>query len=322
MRPHAPLRSPLTPALLVLGLLAGQSAASPGEPPGGGVLRAVAVQPEGRLLRIDLRTSSPIPSFTLARQGPPEKRDLVVTLPGFASEVALPVDTGDYVLPVEIKGEREGAAAALRVVLGNVGDALVKVAQDPGGLSVVVIPPERRSDAASVYRIGPNDVLQVDVFGHEDLNKTLKVSPRGLINFPLIGNVRAEGRNVDEVGAEIRERLAKDFIQDPHVTVSVWEYLSQWVNVLGEVSRPGRYYLTGSTTLVDALSQAGGLGPSAGDEILVTRRPEEVDPSSAGEVFHVSVKALFAAEDASLNLRLRPGDVVNVLGGHAPAARP
>jgi len=289
----------------------------------GGVIRAVELVPEGRLLRIHLRAALPITEYVLARQGPPEKRDLVVHLPGFTSEASTPVDVGDYLLPVEIGAEERDGRPGLAVVFGDVGDSLVQVAQDGADLSILIIPPGKRTDAAGAYRIGANDMLQIDVFGHEDLNKTLKVSPSGLISFPLIGNVHAEGKTVDEVAAEITERLGTDYIQDPHVTVSVWEYLSQWVNLVGEVAQPGRYYMTGPMTLIDAITQAGGLTVHAGKEILVTRRPEEVDPASAGEVFRVEIAALFSAEGGKLNLRLRSGDIVNVATAESPrAAKP
>ncbi len=288
-----------------------------------GVIRAVDLIPEGRLLRIHLRAAAPIGRYVLSRQGPPEKRDLVVHLPGFTSEVPTPVDVGDYLLPVDIAVAVADGAPELKLVFGNVGDSLVQVAQDGADLSILIIPPEKRSEAADAYRIGVNDMLQIDVFGHEDLNKTLKVSPSGLISFPLIGNVHAGGKTVDEVSAEITDRLGADYIQDPHVTVSVWEYLSQWVNLVGEVAQPGRYYMTGPMTLIDAITQAGGLTSQAGKEILVTRRPEAVDPASAGEVFRVNIADLFSAEGGSLNLRLRSGDIVNVETGEATrAAKP
>ncbi|HET9482080.1 MAG TPA: polysaccharide biosynthesis/export family protein [Candidatus Polarisedimenticolia bacterium] len=283
-------------------------------PVSAGSLRGVQVEPDGRLLRIDLASEGPILEYTLSRQGPPEKRDLVVLLPGFTSERMGSIDAGEYLLPIEISREAGEGAAGLRVVLGNVGDSLVKVSQDAAGLHLVIIPPQKRSDAADAYRIGVNDMLQIDVFGHEDLNKTLKVAPSGNVNFPLIGMVHAQGRTVDEVAGEIKERLARDYVQDPHVTVSVWEYLSQWINIVGEVSQPGRYFMTGPMTLIDAVSQAGGLTERAGGEILVTRRAEEFDPASAGEVFRVDVRQLFSSEGADLNLRLRSGDVVNVAG--------
>jgi protein involved in polysaccharide export with SLBB domain len=284
---------------------------------GTGRLESVVAQAEGRLLSVQLRASIPLVKYSLARQGPPEQRDLVVRLPGFTGDAPTHIDVGDYLLPVQIAADPEADSGGIKVVFGGVGDSLVRIAQDGPQLSIVIIPPATRTDTANAYHVGPNDTLQIDVFGHEDLNKTLKVSPSGLISFPLIGNVRAEGRTVDEVAADITERLAKDYIQDPHVTVAVWEYLSQWVNVIGEVAQPGRYYMTGPTTLIDAIAQAGGLGGKAGAEILVSRRPEEVDPASAGEVFHINIKDLFSSEGGRLNMRLRSGDIVNVLAGQA-----
>jgi len=285
-----------------------------------GWLKSVEAHSEGRLLRITLNVEGAIQRYTLSRQGPPEQRDLAVRLPGFTLARPTRIDAGDFNLPINVTGNDQPGADGILVLFGNVGDALVSVAQDGTDLSILIIPPEKKSDLANAYRIGINDSLQIDVFGHEDLNKTLKVTPRGLINFPLIGNLHAEGRTTDEVAGEITERLAKDFIQDPHVTVSVWEYLSQWVNVVGEVTHSGRYYMTGATYLVDAISQAGGISPTAGSEILVTRRPEEVDPASAGEVFHVDIKTLFSGDGARLNMRLRPGDIVNVMGAESPKA--
>lgn len=287
---------------------------------GGSVLRSVQIQAEGRLLRVTLKAAGPFERYTLARQGAPEKRDLVIRLPGFTSETPAKIDAGEWLLTIEVTKDESPEASGLQVVLASVGDSLVSVAQNGADLGILIIPPEKKADVVGAYHIGINDSLQIDVFGHEDLNKTLKVSPRGLINFPLIGNVRADGRTVDDVSAEITERLGKDFIQDPHVTVSVWEYLSQWVNVIGEVSHPGRYYMTGTTYLIDAISQAGGLTGSAGSQILVTRRPEEVDPASAGEVFRVDIKSLFSTEGSKLNMRLRPGDIVNVMGAETPRA--
>jgi len=276
-------------------------------------LVSVDLVPEGRLLRIDLAATGILQDYSLSRQGPPEARDLVLRLAHCDNGLSAPVQVGDYVLPVRIEAQESDGEPALAVVFGGVGDSLVSVSQQGRRMTLLIIPPKKSSEQADAYRIGSNDMLQIDVFGHEDLNKTLKVSPSGLVNFPLIGNVHAEGKTVDEVAAEITERLGENYIQDPHVTVSVWEYLSQWVNVIGDVALPGRYYMTGPMTLIDALSQAGGLTENAGREILVTRRPEEVDPASAGEVFTIDVRKLFSTEGSRLNMRLRSGDIVNVL---------
>jgi len=280
-------------------------------------LTGVSVSIEGKLVRATLQGSPGFEDFMLGRQGPPEKRDLVLTLRGAVSAVsATPTDVSgpDPILPFEITPVVDAAGASVRIVFPAEGDALVRLERDHGQLSIVLIPPEpKRTITADTYRIGADDVLAISVFGHDDLTKTTKVSPVGLINFPLIGNVHAAGRSVDEVSVEIQDRLAKDFLVDPHVTVSVWEYLSQWVNVIGEVAKPGRYYMTGPTTIVDAISQAGGLRATAGETVLVARRSGEANPDAAGEILRYSTASLLSEEKASVIVRLRPGDVINVL---------
>ena len=280
-------------------------------------LTAIRVAPEGKLVRVTLEATVALESFALSRQGPPEKRDLVLVVRGMVSGLsATPTDVSgpEPIVPYELTAIEDKGIPTVKIVFQRGGDALVRVDHEGGKLSLLLIPPEpRRTTMAGAYRIGGDDVLAISVFGHDDLTKTTKVSPDGLINFPLIGNVTAAGRTVDEISTEIRDRLAKDFLVDPHVTVSVWEYLSQWVNVIGEIAKPGRYYLTGPTTLIDAISEAGGLRPTAGATILVTRRVQESDPADAGEVLRFSTASLLSEEKAATVIRLRSGDVVNAL---------
>jgi protein involved in polysaccharide export with SLBB domain len=256
-------------------------------------------------------------SVSLSRQGPPDQRDLILDLRGVTSTASVPPTAstgGDPLVPFRIESAGDDSARSVRLVVPLMGDSLVRFEQGPGGLSLLLIPPagKGRAAVAGAYRVGADDVLAISVFGHEDLTKTSKVSPDGLINFPLIGNVSAAGRTVDEIGAEIQERLGADFLVEPHVTVSVWEYLSQWVNVVGEVAKPGRYYMTGPTTLVDAVSMAGGLTPKAGATILVTRRLMESDPAEAGRTIRFDTSAMLGMDEEAARFRLRPGDVVNV----------
>jgi polysaccharide export outer membrane protein len=280
-------------------------------------LTGIQISLEGKLVKATLVGTAGFESFTLTRQGPPEKRDLVVTLKGVVSVMsASPTDVSgpDPVLPFDITPIDDKGSSSVKIVFPREGDALVRFERDGGKLSLLLIPPEpRRTVAAEAYRIGPDDVLAISVFGHDDLTKTTKVSPDGQINFPLIGNVSASGRTVDDISAEIQDRLAKDFLVDPHVTVSVWEYLSQWVNVIGEIAKPGRYFMTGPMTIIDAISQAGGLRPTSGETILVTRRAQESNPDAAGEILRYSTASLLSEEKTSVIVRLRPGDVINVL---------
>src|SRR5215467_13836864 len=129
-------------------------------------------------------------------------------------------------------------------------------------------PPATR---AQEYTIGPGDVLTITVWGHPDLSSDYMVDPDGFAPFPLIGRVKASGATPREVATALTEALGKDYLVNPQVIVSVKAYLSQKVTVLGEAAKPGVFYLTGPTTLVDILSSAGWLGRGAGREILLVR---------------------------------------------------
>lgn len=279
-------------------------------------LTAAEVRPEGRLVRLILSLEGGDGALSLSRQGPPDRRDLVLELPGVAAAPDV-ASTDLEPVPLSLEtGSGESGGSSLKMTLRGLGDSLVRMETREGAIELLLIPPEAGSDTVEgSYRVGSDDVLAVSVFGHEDLTKTVKVSPDGQIKIPLIGNVRAAGRTVDAIAGDIQERLAKDFLVDPHVTVSVWEYLSQWVNVMGEVNKPGRYYMTGPTTLVDAVSMAGGLKPSAGDMILVTRRPLESDPAEAGQIMRFSASSMMGQEVGPAGFTLRPGDVINVTLG-------
>jgi polysaccharide export outer membrane protein len=165
------------------------------------------------------------------------------------------------------------------------------------------------------YRIGPGDVLRVAVYGHEDLTRLAVVAPDGQMPFPLIGQVAAVGLTPTELEGRLRDLLARDYLVDPQVTVAVQEYRSQRVFVLGEAEKPGTYALTGRSTLLDILSQAGGPGRSAGRQVVVVRFPRSegpVTPGAAGSTtFRVNLKRLLDG-DASENIPLENGDTVYV----------
>ena len=165
------------------------------------------------------------------------------------------------------------------------------------------------------YRIGPGDVLKITVYGHEDLSRPAVVSADGRMPFPLIGDVQASGLTPTELEARLRQLLGKDYLVDPQVSVAVQEYRSQKVFVLGEAEKAGAYPLTGRTTLLDVLSQAGGPNKTAGRQVVVVRFPKSeapVTPGTAGSTtLRVNLKKLLDG-DASENLVLESGDTVYV----------
>jgi polysaccharide export outer membrane protein len=114
----------------------------------------------------------------------------------------------------------------------------------------------------SEFLLGPEDILEVVVFRNNDLSRTVVVRPDGMISMPLIGDVQAAGLSADQLAERIAKRL-KEFKENPAVSVSVKEINSYNVFVLGEVAKPGKYQLKSYTTLLQAISLAGGFTPFA-----------------------------------------------------------
>jgi len=158
-------------------------------------------------------------------------------------------------------------------------------------------------------------VLKVTVYGHEDLTRASVVAPDGRMPFPLIGEVQAGGLTPTELEARLRDLLGKDYLVNPQVTITVQEYRSQKVFVLGDAEKPGTYPLTGRSSLLDILSQAGGPAKTAGRQVVVVRFPKSEGPITPGvagsTTFRVNVKKLLDG-DASENIQLENGDTVYV----------
>lgn len=120
--------------------------------------------------------------------------------------------------------------------------------------------------------IRPLDVIQVEVFGVEELSRQTQVSANGTISYPLIGSLDASGRTPDELALEIEDRLRNTYILNPDVTLRVTERATRHLTVGGEVSEPGRYPIEGPITLMEAVAIGGGLDEYASrDEVLVFR---------------------------------------------------
>jgi polysaccharide export outer membrane protein len=110
------------------------------------------------------------------------------------------------------------------------------------------------------YRIGPEDLLEVQVFGVDQLTRTVRVNGRGLISLPLIGNVEVAGLTAQQAEALVVKKLGESYLQDPQVSLFIKEYTSQRVIIEGAVNKPGVYPLRGPTTLLQSLAIAGGQG--------------------------------------------------------------
>ena len=109
------------------------------------------------------------------------------------------------------------------------------------------------------YRIGPQDLLELQVFGVDALNRTVRVNSRGFISLPLVGLIQAAGLTSEQLEQALAAKLSENYLQNPQVTVFIKEFTSQRVTVEGEVNKPGVYPLKGRTTLLQTLATAEGL---------------------------------------------------------------
>lgn len=108
------------------------------------------------------------------------------------------------------------------------------------------------------YRIGPEDLIEIQVFGVDQLSRAVRVNSRGQVSLPLIGAIDVAGLTAQEAESAITARLAANYLQNPQVSLFIKEFTTQRVTIEGAVNRPGIYPLKGASTLLTSLAVAGG----------------------------------------------------------------
>jgi len=195
-------------------------------------------------------------------------------------------------------------------------------------------------------RIGPDDLLNITVFEAPEMNSTVRVSASGDISMQLLGAVHAAGLTPREIEFLLQAQLRRTYMKDPHVAVFIQELQSHPVSVVGAVKMPGVFQIRGTKTVIEVLSMAQGLADDAGDTVLILHGGEQADsrgvdgqdasPDEAapaaqinktianrtashygpreknGEIVEVNLKKLLESADSTLNMAVRPGDVVKV----------
>jgi polysaccharide biosynthesis/export protein len=194
-----------------------------------------------------------------------------------------------------------------------VSESIIKAQQETSELnSKLMMQGSASSKAASSpadYLIGPADLLEVKVYESDKLSDTVRVSSRGSITLPLIGNVYVSDLSAREAEQLIETELQnKGYIVDPNVTVFIKEYNSKQVSVVGYVGSPGTYSLEGRETLLDVLVEAKGFSDQAGRTIYVNR----TESSGNGQTYMVDLEELLLKGNSNLNIDLKPGDVIYV----------
>ena len=188
--------------------------------------------------------------------------------------------------------------------------ASLAVAQPPGAPAPAYDTPPPQSMAESrLESLGMGDMVRVTVFRNPDLTTEARVSERGTILFPMVGEIPVAGLTPSQAGARIAEKLRSGrFVVNPEVTVSLAQVNSRQVSVLGNVNKPGRYPLDSTNVrLTDVLATAGGVAAVGSDLVTIVSNRDGRSVKT-----DVDLAAMFRNGDLSANVELQPGDTVYV----------
>jgi polysaccharide export outer membrane protein len=171
--------------------------------------------------------------------------------------------------------------------------------------------PTVESSAKHIYRVGPEDVLEISVWRNNDLSKVVTVRPDGVISLPLVGDISAAGLTPSELRDSLIDSL-KEFQETVVVSVIVLEVNSVKVYMLGEVVRPGSYTLKRRTSILQAIAMAGGFTQYASKNKIVLIR-EKGESGAGEEKIRIRFDNLVKVGSKPNNQYiLRPGDTIFV----------
>jgi polysaccharide export outer membrane protein len=174
----------------------------------------------------------------------------------------------------------------------------------------------------SAYVLGPGDQISVFVedLPEEFTNKTFRVDTNGELSLPAIGHIQAGGLSIAQLEADSKSRLAH-ILKDPQVAISVVNFGSQPISILGAVNSPGIRQLEGRKTLFEILSASGGLRADAGYQVKITRSlkwgaiplPQaHIDATGESSVAAINLNDIINATDPAQNIAILPGDAISV----------
>lgn len=157
------------------------------------------------------------------------------------------------------------------------------------------------------YKLQAGDMLRINVWKEEELDREVLVMPDGTIDFPLIGSFSVVGQSTSDVQRLVTAKL-QPFIPAASVTVVAKETRGNAVSVIGQVTKPGEVIMTRAMTVMQALSQAGGLTPYADDDDIVILRKNGGKEDS----IEFDYSDIARGRNLETNITLLPGDVIVV----------
>jgi len=194
----------------------------------------------------------------------------------------------------------------------NGGVAIGKDAVEPDPSSPP-LPVKKVKSLGAPYIIGPEDVLMIKVWGEANLSGQVTVGPDGMISLQLIDEVKADGLTPEQLKGVLTEKLKK-FIKTPDVNVQVLRVNSRKFIILGEVSRPGSFSLTGPTTVMEALVSGGGFREFANPKKIYILRTELNPQTKKPETIKIkfNYKDVSHGKNMEQNILIQNGDQIFV----------
>lgn len=197
--------------------------------------------------------------------------------------------------------------------------------QDKGSQSNAMAPDSLKAESI-IYTVGADDVLSIKVYDNPDLSGDYTVSGNGSIVFPLLGQTNVSGLNIMEIQEKLTNKLEKDYLYNPIVNVGIKLYRSKTVYILGNVGKPGVYYLERPTRLFDLLSEAEGLSQDFGkikngQRIHIIREdgrhPAGNFKTGKDTSFYISLHQFLIEGKRELNIYVKEGDVIYIPGSQS-----
>ncbi len=162
--------------------------------------------------------------------------------------------------------------------------------------------------------LGPEDKIRITVYEHDDLSQEVSLTADGGFAFPLIGKVQASGMTVEQLEQHLKEKLGKDYIVDPQISVTMIESRNRHVFVLGAVGAPGVYPLKYNATVLELITQAGGLKDDASWYAWYVPASAQAEQNGQQQGTKIDLESLLSGKSRP-SIRVQNGDTIHVPQG-------
>ena len=201
---------------------------------------------------------------------------------------------------------------AILVLAAGLAGSITAQQQTDAGQATSAIPSIKQATGPATETLGPGDLISLVVYDSPELSRNFRIDEDGSLRLPMIRQrIQVAGLTMDECENAIAAALVNEqVLVNPIVSVSVAEFHSRPITVVGAVKTPTTFQATSSMTLLDAITRAGGMNDNAGPEILITHQPS--GGGSVGLTERIPAKSLQDPAGTSANLVLQGGDIVRI----------